>query len=331
GAEGAAAAPAGDPRIALAGPREEALPALLGAALEPLGAGVLGALPPPPDKVVLDPGYYGAVTVDHRAHLARRVSCVRCHGPGPVHKIGRMPPARAHESCRGCHEELARGPTECRGCHVAKVAPPDTAVAAAGPLAPGGEAAGSVAPPAAPGATSSGRAAPELEPGHAGGPDADDLSDHLALRTSVHAGTTMLVAPGVGSAEAGLLVGVTLRGEGYLCSQTLEWAGITGGRGRAVGLLGGGFLLPVSRRADATLELIGGFDAREGSFADLVPALGARAGLQWIGGRRWADTVRLSVTALADVSRGHDPPASQIGSFTVSAALAVGVDVSKLR
>ena len=40
----------------------------------------LSALPPPPDKVVFQTRMYGAITVDHRLHLANRVSCRKCHG-----------------------------------------------------------------------------------------------------------------------------------------------------------------------------------------------------------------------------------------------------------
>jgi hypothetical protein len=331
GGEGRASAPQRDERLTLATPREATQRTLLGSTLGPLGDQAFGALPPPPDKVVLDPGYYGAVTVDHRAHLARRASCTLCHGPGPVSKIGRMPPARAHESCRGCHEQLGRGPIDCRGCHLAKASPVESTVAAAGaPAEPAAEADRAPAPAApAPGAPALAFASPGLDPGRTTG--LDELSADLAIRTSVHAGTTMLLAPGASGPAPGLLVGVTLRGEGYVASQTLEWAGATVGRGRAVGLLGGGIVLPVSRSSAATLEVIGGFDAREASFADVVPALGARAGIEWSGGRRWADSVRFSVTALQDVSPPRDAPTREVGSFTVSAGVFVGVDVAKLR
>ncbi|BDG05267.1 cytochrome c3 family protein [Anaeromyxobacter oryzae] len=313
-------------QLAFASPRDGVQETLLGALPTPPGDAAFGALPtppgdamfaalpPPPDKVVLDPGYYGAVTVDHRAHLARRASCVLCHGPGQVHKIGRMTPARAHESCRGCHEKLAKGPTDCRGCHVPKPAPVETTVA---------EGADAAASPAALAIK-----APLPEPGRTAPPDESASDAFAAIRSSVHAGTTVLSAPGVSKPAPGLLVGVTLRGEGFVASQTIEWAGPTVGHGRTIGLLGGGVLLPVNRSSDASLELVGGFDAREASFADMVPALGARAGVEWVGGRR---SVRLSVTGLADLSQPHDATARQAGSFTVSGAVTVGLDVLNLR
>src|SRR5512134_861710 len=91
----------------------------------------LSALPPPPETVVFETKMYGTVTLDHRAHLARRVACRSCHGEGPVRKLaGSFGPKVAHDRCRGCHLEISRGPTDCRGCHV-KPPPPPVEVAAA--------------------------------------------------------------------------------------------------------------------------------------------------------------------------------------------------------
>src|SRR5512133_2102318 len=76
----------------------------------------LEALPPAPQLVVLQTSYYGTITLDHPAHLARRISCKKCHGPGPVRKI-EFTPRVAHERCVDCHRVAARGPTQCHGCH----------------------------------------------------------------------------------------------------------------------------------------------------------------------------------------------------------------------
>ena len=83
-----------------------------------VAAALAGALPPPPTQVVLTGrGSFGEVHFDHAAHLARRISCASCHGPGPVHKP-ELTPATAHATCRACHAREQRGPTSCRDCHV---------------------------------------------------------------------------------------------------------------------------------------------------------------------------------------------------------------------
>ena len=84
--------------------------------LPPTGSVVMGALPTPPKKVVLQTKTYGTITVDHAAHLARRTACRSCHGDGPVAKIS-FTPRQAHDTCRACHVDLKAGPTDCRGCH----------------------------------------------------------------------------------------------------------------------------------------------------------------------------------------------------------------------
>jgi DnaJ-class molecular chaperone len=71
----------------------------------------------PPEKVVLEGKLYRAVTVDHRAHLSRRIACRSCHGDGVVTHTGHLGMTAGHERCRGCHAEKKRGPVECRGCH----------------------------------------------------------------------------------------------------------------------------------------------------------------------------------------------------------------------
>jgi hypothetical protein len=66
--------------------------------------------------VPLETRTYGTVKFDHAAHLARRTACRDCHGPGKVTKI-EFTPRLGHDRCRGCHSQLARGPTACTGCH----------------------------------------------------------------------------------------------------------------------------------------------------------------------------------------------------------------------
>jgi hypothetical protein len=81
-------------------------------------AATLSGLPEPPERVVRVTARFGAVVLDHRAHVARRAPCKTCHGSGQVTKIERFGMKSGHAICRGCHEEAQRGPTTCRGCHV---------------------------------------------------------------------------------------------------------------------------------------------------------------------------------------------------------------------
>lgn len=71
-----------------------------------------------PDRVLRQTRYYGTVTVDHRAHVARRAPCRTCHGDGPVAKVTFPSPRVAHERCVSCHREVRAGPVACRECHV---------------------------------------------------------------------------------------------------------------------------------------------------------------------------------------------------------------------
>jgi hypothetical protein len=77
----------------------------------------VGALPPPPQYIELPTRMFGTVMVPHAHHLALRVSCVRCHPPGPISKFAPLGPEYGHARCYTCHSERLVGPTECRGCH----------------------------------------------------------------------------------------------------------------------------------------------------------------------------------------------------------------------
>jgi hypothetical protein len=284
---------------------------------------VAAALPPAPEKVVLDPGYFGAVTLDHRAHLARRATCKACHGPGPVTKLGRLPPARAHQACRGCHQELAKGPTECRGCHLVKPPVPETAIAAAGDGSSATGPAGEAAPGGSEGAA---------HPAEASGPPArrfaseapDAEPEYLALRRTLHAGMSVVSAEG-GAPAAGFTAGVTLQQDGFVMSNSFEWSG-SGRRSRTLGLLGGGVVLPVREHLNGHLLGVGGFDFSQGSLANVVPAAGARTSLEWTGGAPWLRSLQLSLTAMVDLARHRDRPESEARGFVLSAGIAAGVE-----
>lgn len=97
-----------------------------------------GPLPPAPERVRFE-GAYGTVTLDHRAHLAARVRCARCHGPGRIGPLLPLDKQLAHYTCVRCHREEARGPTACAGCHARRGGPdaaPQRARAAMRPARP---------------------------------------------------------------------------------------------------------------------------------------------------------------------------------------------------
>jgi hypothetical protein len=79
---------------------------------------VAGQLASPPERVVFRTETFGDVVLPHAEHLAHRVTCRNCHGDGRITKVERFGKERGHQTCRGCHTELDRGPLKCLGCHV---------------------------------------------------------------------------------------------------------------------------------------------------------------------------------------------------------------------
>ena len=72
------------------------------------------AAPQPPQTVVYDASY-GKVAFDHAAHAAR-LGCGSCHDSDPPVKVA-VDKEKAHQMCKGCHQEKGAGPTQCGGCH----------------------------------------------------------------------------------------------------------------------------------------------------------------------------------------------------------------------
>jgi hypothetical protein len=290
------------------------------------------ALPPPPQKVTLE-NSYAPVIFSHAGHLARRTSCKACHGEGPVRKIGRFQPKVAHDLCRSCHVQVAKGPTACTGCHHKKPAPvmelakgPATQNAIATVERPAGwfdqaaavqayeVAAAWPAPARGQSADLSAVSAYELE------------LPYSAARRTVWAGGSMLAGSGMATSAA-LAVGVNFRESGYQFSETLEWSGMGGGR-RTLGLLGGGIVRPVHPQWTAHILGVGGFDAIGAGWASFLPVAGARAGLEWTSPRRFVHSFDVSVTALADLTRGHDPSGTRTGGAVLSVCVSAGLDLS---
>jgi hypothetical protein len=281
-------------------------PALLSA----VAALALAALAPAPSKVVRQTKSFGTVTIDHRAHLARRTPCKSCHGPGPVSKL-KFTPRTAHDTCIGCHRDEQRGPTGCRQCHVVP-APPSPAseiVAAAG--APGG----------APGAPGLG------PPATASVPPPASATEVVPARTEsarvLALGGSMIASSDHASIMAPAAV-FSLRDEHVLFTTSVE-LGSAQKDGRTLGLIGGGLVLPVHGRFNALAAVVGGVDAIQGPSVSLLPAVGLRAGVEWLGERYCAG---LQVTGLTDLTRSRNEFNETIGGTSFSAMATVGIVLS---
>lgn len=267
----------------------------LSAAAEPEGARVatvdprgpledlaLGSLPPPPAVVVRETRYYGNVTIDHRAHLARRAACRSCHGPGPVTKLS-FTPKVAHERCIGCHKEEAKGPVACQGCHV-KAAPkaPPQALAVAPPTAP--------PPPPGPNPANvaSALAALEASAPPPGAPGAGTLQRSLEVGLAAADGT-------------GPAVRLAFHQDRVLVTQSFDRRA-SADEARTSGLLGAGLSRPLGGRFALEALALGGFEVVERPVVALLPALGARAGVEWCPNLRFLRSVNASVTAVVDLA-----------------------------
>ena len=88
---------------------------------------MIGALWAVDDPLILD-NKYGKVELSHEKHSA--LKCQDCHHTlaegeecpkkcGECHKegadIGRK--KAFHDNCKGCHKQMAKGPTKCKECH----------------------------------------------------------------------------------------------------------------------------------------------------------------------------------------------------------------------
>jgi hypothetical protein len=306
---------------------------------------VARALPSPPKKVQLE-NSYGTVTFNHAGHLSRRTPCKACHGAGPIQKIGRFQPREAHDTCRACHVKVARGPTDCGGCHVKKVEQPVLAAPAPNPdaqaaaksapvayasLVPGAQPA-SYDPEAAAAAFDAAAAwgkpaAVETAPGPGTTalPGASAMAASASRRT-VFAGVSMLTASGA-SLAPGVSLGITLQQDGFQLSEILEWAAGSGSR-RGLGLMAAGIVFPVRDRFTAHVLGVAGFDAADVRWTTFLPALGARAGFEWTGPYRFVQSVDLSLTALTDVTRAHDPRGNAVGGSLLSVSLSAGMELT---
>ncbi len=61
------------------------------------------------------PTKMGTVTFPHKTHQA--LGCTKCHATEQGGKIEGFSKDWAHKTCKGCHEEMKKGPTKCGECH----------------------------------------------------------------------------------------------------------------------------------------------------------------------------------------------------------------------
>jgi hypothetical protein len=119
----------------------------------------------------------------------------------------------------------------------------------------------------------------------------------------------------------------TLRDEHVLFTTSVE-IGAAQTDGRTLGLVGGGVVLPVHGRFNALAAVVGGIDAIQGPSASLLPAVGLRAGVEWLGERYCAG---LQATGLTDLTRSHNQFNETIGGTSFSAMATVGIVLSAGR
>jgi hypothetical protein len=310
--------------IALSAPSPELREATLGA-LDAVARDVqesnTAALPPAPERAILETQTFGTITLDHAAHLARKTSCKACHNPGPVGKLGRLPPKAAHGRCVSCHEKAEAGPTACRDCHV-KAAPPEPTVIEAG-LSASPEQGAALASTNGPGG-----APPFLTASLQAELDAmraRDIEERVRNPFQRVLGIGFAVVGGGGrDVTTGPAIYMSTREGRVLLLYALERGSSRSGD-RTLGLLGAGITQPITGHWNGQALLIGGFDATE-SPTNFSPHLGVRTGLEWLGRRM---SLSVAGTAASDLTSGIDRFGQQTGGVTYSVSANIGYVISK--
>jgi hypothetical protein len=261
------------------------------------------ALAPAPTTIVRQTKYFGTVTIDHRAHLARKAHCKACHGTGAITKMA-LGPKLAHERCIGCHAAKDKGPTACNGCHVRPPPPAPTTELAS---------------------VSEGGAAAAPKPRE---PNAANVSAALAAfdtpRPAVEARREFRTAVEVGLAAShgyGASVRLTSRQEFFVLSQSIEQLRAND-EARTLGLVGAGVSHAVHPRL--TVDTVGlvGFDVFDKPVVALFPALGLRTGIEWRSRDRFIQQLTCSVTGVVDI--GHRSAGQEIGGGALYVTLGTG-------
>jgi len=283
---------------------------------EQLADVVLDALPPPPTVIERKTRYFGTVTIDHQAHLARRAACAACHGPGPVSKLV-FTPKIAHERCISCHREQEKGPTTCRGCHEKadapeKVEPPARATVAL----------------ASPEPAATRTAAAAAAPTRASAPVASTAPIPSPARSTFEATPVVTIRPLREVVQLGVTAG---RGPGFavraaayvdeaVVAFSVDRMTLDAGA-RTLGLVGAGITQALRGNVWCEALAVGGFDGAERPKLEVRPALGARLGLGWRPGYKLFHEVSASITGAARVS-SH--PMDELRGTTVYGTLSTG-------
>ena len=93
-----------------------------------------------------------------------------------------------------------------------------------------------------------------------------------------------------------------------------------------MGLLGGGVTRRLGREFALEAVALGGFDVVERPLVALLPALGARAGVEWRTGGRVVSNVTASLTCLVDLS-SHSAGSTEVGGTTLYGTLTTGFSI----
>jgi len=59
----------------------------------------------------------GNITFPHKKHQEMGKPCTTCHETEKGGKIANLGKDWGHKTCKGCHEEMKKGPTKCGECH----------------------------------------------------------------------------------------------------------------------------------------------------------------------------------------------------------------------
>jgi hypothetical protein len=95
------------------------------------------------------------------------------------------------------------------------------------------------------------------------------------------------------------------------------------GDDRTVILVGGGLVHNLQDRLAFVAVGLGGIDAVQGLETGIMPALGARVGIEWLPRRWFLNSVQLSVTGVVDLAKRR-AMGREIGATNVYATLATG-------
>jgi predicted CXXCH cytochrome family protein len=63
------------------------------------------------------PAKNGDVPFPHGKHKEIKKDCTPCHDSVKGGKIAGLGKDWAHKTCKGCHEQMKKGPVKCNDCH----------------------------------------------------------------------------------------------------------------------------------------------------------------------------------------------------------------------